>query len=107
MARARMKSDAFQPFELAEKLNVEPGQIVDLGTFDVTTGKRIQAPVAQAGPADVPINGRIVDLEGRPVAGVSVKVNAVPRPENRRPDRLDRRGQERGTAVDRLPTPRC
>ena len=77
MSGVRMKSDAFQPFELAEKLNVEPGQLVDLGTYSVTTGKRIQAPVAQAGPADVPINGRIVDLEGRPVAGVSVTVGSV------------------------------
>jgi len=31
-------------------------------------------PVPKAAPVDVPINGRIVDLEGRPVAGVSVKV---------------------------------
>jgi beta-lactamase regulating signal transducer with metallopeptidase domain/protocatechuate 3,4-dioxygenase beta subunit len=77
MARVRMKSDPFQPFELAEKLNVEPGQVVDLGTFDVTTGKRVQTPVAQAGLADVPIAGRIVDLEGRPVAGVSVTVGSV------------------------------
>ena len=80
MARARMKSDAFPPFELTEKLNVEPGQNVDLGTYNVATGKRIQAPVAQAGPADVPINGRIVDLEGRPVAGVSVRVLSVMKP---------------------------
>ena len=27
--------------------------------------------------ADVPINGRIVDLEGQPIAGVSVKVTSV------------------------------
>ncbi len=62
-----MKSDAFQPFELAEKLNVEPGQVVNLGTYNVATGKRTLPPAATVGPADVPINGRIVDLEGRPV----------------------------------------
>ena len=80
MARVRMKSDAFQPFELADKLNVEPGQVVDLGTYNVATGKRIEPPAASAGPADVPITGRIVDLEGRPVAGVSVKVDGVKAP---------------------------
>ena len=31
-------------------------------------------------PADVPITGRIVDLEGRPVAGVSVKVDGCQGP---------------------------
>ncbi len=82
MAGVRTKSDAFQPFELAKKLNVEPGQLVDLGTFNVTTGKRIPAPAAQAGPADVPINGRIVDLEGRPVAGASVTVGSVHGPKS-------------------------
>ena len=94
MARARMKPDAFEPFELAEKLNVEPGQVVDFGTFDVTTGKRIETSPAQAGPTDVPITGRIVDLEGRPVAGVSVTSGSFQTPENGRPDPLDRRSQE-------------
>ncbi len=71
MARVRMKSDAFEPFALAEKLTVESGQVVDFGTYDVATGKRIVAPAAKE-KADVPIRGRIVDLEGRPIAGVNV-----------------------------------
>ena len=51
---------------------------MDLGTFNVTTGKRIE-PARRGRPAtaDVPITGRIVDLEGQPVAGVSVKVGGV------------------------------
>jgi beta-lactamase regulating signal transducer with metallopeptidase domain/protocatechuate 3,4-dioxygenase beta subunit len=71
MARVRQKSDPFQPFELAERMTVEPGQVVNLGTYNVVTGKRIQAPAATE-KADIPIRGRIVDLEGRPVAGVTV-----------------------------------
>ena len=74
----RMEPDAFQPFELTKKLTVEPGQTVDFGTFDVNAGKHVNGPpTAQAAVTDVPINGRIVDLEGRPVAGVSVKVESV------------------------------
>ena len=80
MARARMKSDAFAPFELAEKLTVEPGQVVNFGTYNVTTGKRIETSPAQAGPTDVPITGRILDLEGRPVAGVSITTGSFQTP---------------------------
>ncbi len=80
MARVQMKSDAFQPFALADKLTVEPGQVINFGTYNVATGKRVEPPAAQAPPADVPINGRIVDLEGRPVAGVSVTVASVQGP---------------------------
>ncbi len=57
----------------------EPGATHDLGTVDAATGK----PVAPAAPAPapepkkeaatMPINGRIVDRQGRPVAGVQVK----------------------------------
>ena len=68
--RKKMEPDAFKPFELAKDLTVEPGQAVDLGTFEVSKGTRIEAAKAEA--ADVPITGRIIDLEGRPVAGVSV-----------------------------------
>jgi 5-hydroxyisourate hydrolase-like protein (transthyretin family) len=80
MARVRMKSDTFTPFALAEKLHVEPGQIVDFGTYSVATGKCIEPPAAQATTADVPITGRIVNLEGQPVAGVSIKVGGVSAP---------------------------
>ena len=61
----------FEPFELAKGLAPEPGKAVDLGTFDASTGKRVGAAAGKA--ADVPILGRVIDLEGRPVAGVSVR----------------------------------
>jgi beta-lactamase regulating signal transducer with metallopeptidase domain/protocatechuate 3,4-dioxygenase beta subunit len=62
----------FQTFDLASNRSFEPGQQVDLGTFEVTKGRRVE--VAKAESADVPITGRVIDLEGRPVAGVSVTV---------------------------------
>jgi RNA polymerase sigma factor (sigma-70 family) len=43
-------------------------------------------PVPKAGPADVPITGRIVDLEGRPVPGVAVRIEEMTRPKG---DNLD------------------
>ncbi len=69
----RMEPEAFQPFTLANDLRVGAGQSVELGTFDVTTTQRVDRVPGTAVP-DVPIQGRIVDLEGRPVAGVSVTV---------------------------------
>ena len=49
----------------------------------------------------MPITGRIVDLEGQPVAGVVVKVGSVLYAKNGRPDAVARRSQERRAAVDR------
>jgi len=65
----------FKRFPIAVKLTVQPSQAIDLGTFDVTTGKRVEVPAEPAKTveaATVPIRGRIIDLEGRPVAGVKV-----------------------------------
>ena len=63
---------------LAKDLKLEVGQSLDLGTFDATTGKRKDdPPVAKGATAGVPITGRIVNLEGQPVAGVLVKVESV------------------------------
>ena len=73
----KMEPEKFPQFELTHELRVEPGQVVALGTFDVTTAKRIEAPAGQVRPADVPITGRIVDLEGKPIAGVAVKLDSV------------------------------
>lgn len=73
----KMKPEAFQPFVLASALKAEPGQAIELGTFNAQTGKRIAAPEAKTGPADVPITGRIVDLEGRPIAGASIKATYI------------------------------
>ena len=67
----------FEEFHLVVDLKLETGQVVDLGTFDAKSGKRVEAPAAKAEvkkpeAADMPITGRIVDLEGRPIAGVTV-----------------------------------
>ena len=71
----RMEEEAFKSFPLSKDLKVEAGQVVDLGTFDVDTQRRIaDAKQEKTEPADVPITGRIIDLEGRPVAGVQVKL---------------------------------
>ena len=76
---AKMGPRQFEPFELARNLAAEPGQVVDLGTFNAATGKPIKALEKQAAveAKDVPITGRIVDLEGRPIAGVTVQVTQV------------------------------
>jgi beta-lactamase regulating signal transducer with metallopeptidase domain len=74
----RMEPETFKPFVLAKDLKLEPGQHLDFGTVDVNTGKRVDIPPAgNRVSADVPITGRIVNLEGQPIAGVSVKVNSV------------------------------
>ncbi|MGO9469130.1 MAG: M56 family metallopeptidase [Isosphaeraceae bacterium] len=41
----RMEPETFQ-FELAQGLKLDPGQVLDFGTFDVTTGRRVK----EAGP---------------------------------------------------------
>ena len=38
----RLEALTFQEFELARDLAAEPGQFIDLGTFDVTQGKRVR-----------------------------------------------------------------
>ena len=101
-----MEPEAFKPFTLAKDLKVEAGQVVDLGTFDVTTGQRVRPRPPDRGAADVPITGRIVDLEGRPVAGVSVKVGdaRIPKSDDLTPGstasrRASRRGSRPGTST--------
>ena len=60
------------------EIKVRPGETTDVGTLDVSTGKRLAEEQPKAAVrADVPITGRIIDLEGRPVAGVTVKVGSV------------------------------
>ena len=101
-----MEPEAFQPFELAEKLNVEPGQVVDFGTYNVTTGKRIEPPAAQAATrrrADHRSDRRPRGAAGRGRLGQDRRRS---RAEIRRPDSLDRGDQEGRAAVDRLSAPR-
>ena len=67
---------------------VRPGETTDVGEvrFQRNPVKRTQEQSAVEGPQtvtkDVPINGRIVDLEGRPVAGVSVKTGSYRTPKS-------------------------
>ena len=69
----------FKSFTLAADFAAKDGQIQDLGIFDVDLGKPILVtaaiPVSKASAvkpveaATVPIRGRILDLQGRPVVG--------------------------------------
>ena len=77
-ASGKMEPTRFKPFELARNLKPEPGQVIDLGTFNAATGQAIKTseqPAAvkddqgKVAARDVPITGRIVDLEGRPIRG--------------------------------------
>jgi beta-lactamase regulating signal transducer with metallopeptidase domain/protocatechuate 3,4-dioxygenase beta subunit len=71
----------FKDFEVARDFVAEPGRTVDLGTFDVNTGKKVAAstaaaeakPIPDVKPANVPITGRVIDLEGRPIPGVAIE----------------------------------
>src|SRR5262249_23637081 len=65
---------------------LDSGQLIDLGTFGAATGQPIKTaeqPAAvkddqgKAAARDVPITGRIVDLEGRPIPGVTVQVDST------------------------------
>ncbi len=58
------------------------------------------APAERAG-STVPITGRIVDLEGRPVVGATVQVTQIRKPKGEQPGSLDRGGQA-GRALDLL-----
>jgi len=81
--------DPDKAFELARNLKAEPGQVTDLGMFNAATGQRIkelEKPTAarskqgKAATRNMPITGRIVDLEGRPVAGATVQVTHITKP---------------------------
>ncbi len=82
-ASGKMEPPRFKPFELARNLKLDSGQMINLGTFSAATGQAIKTseqPAAvkqdqgKVAPRDVPITGRIVDLEGRPIPGVTVQV---------------------------------
>jgi hypothetical protein len=96
-ARGKMDTPRFKPFELAHNLKLQPGQVLDMGTFSAATGQQVNGPDQTtpakadraAAPAPyVPITGRIVDLEGRPVAGVTVQVGETLKAKGRRPESL-------------------
>ena len=85
-ASGKMEPPRFKPFELARDLKLDSGQVIDLGTFSAATGQAIKTseqPAAvkhdqgKVAARDVPITGRIVDLEGRPVRGVTVQVDST------------------------------
>ncbi len=71
---------------MVEGLTAQTSQVVDVGTFDAVTGKQVKGPDhppqvrdprADAAMRDMPISGRIVDLEGRPIAGVTVRTSSI------------------------------
>jgi beta-lactamase regulating signal transducer with metallopeptidase domain/protocatechuate 3,4-dioxygenase beta subunit len=93
--RIKPEPEAFKAFEVAHNLKAEPGQVIALGTFNAATGKPVKEPEKPAtenaaqdkDPAGkMPITGRIVDLEGRPVAGASVQITQITKPKG---DKLD------------------
>ena len=74
--------------------SLRAGELIDLGDIRIEAAevKRTDAmatalkpsdkpkPTPELKPADVPITGRIVDLEGRPIPGVTVQVDSTSRP---------------------------
>ena len=74
-----MEPETFKPFDSGQGPEARARAVARLrnGRCEHRQARRPDAPAAKAAAADVPINGRIVNLEGQPVAGVSVKVNQV------------------------------
>ncbi len=95
-ATGKMEPEQFKPFELARNLTAEPGQVIALGTFNASDrpasqgagkdARRRRASTPQVPIRTMPITGRIIDLEGRPVAGVTVQVTQITKPKG---DSLD------------------
>ena len=49
VASVKKDAEAFKPFELARDLKPQPGQVIDLGTFNAATGKRIDGGETASG----------------------------------------------------------
>ena len=114
-ARGKMEPERFQPFDLARNVKLDSGQLIDLGTFNAATGQAIKTPEqpaavkddqGKAAARDVPITGRIVDLEGRPVPGVTVPGRLDLQGEGRRPDSLAGGRAARRAALGGVSAPR-
>jgi beta-lactamase regulating signal transducer with metallopeptidase domain/5-hydroxyisourate hydrolase-like protein (transthyretin family) len=60
----------FKSVALANDLKAKPGETIDFGTFDVTTGKRVAADEKPK----VMLRSKVVDPDGKPVAGARVMV---------------------------------
>ena len=69
----------FKNIDVARALALETAQVVDLGTFEVTTGRRVEAPKA-ASKDDDTVRGQVVGPDGQPVAGASVIASFARRP---------------------------
>jgi beta-lactamase regulating signal transducer with metallopeptidase domain/protocatechuate 3,4-dioxygenase beta subunit len=85
-ASGKTEPPRFKPFELARNVKLEPGQVIDLGTFSAATGQPIKTSEqltavkddqGKVTAGDIPITGRIVDLEGRPIRGVTIQVDST------------------------------
>jgi RNA polymerase sigma factor (sigma-70 family) len=114
VASAKKEPERFPSFDLARNLSAKSGKLIDLGTFNATTGKpieRAEKPAEtkgqerKAATRTMPITGRIVDLEGRPVGGVTVQITQIQKPKG---DILDpwieavKRSEPPWTAADNL-----
>jgi beta-lactamase regulating signal transducer with metallopeptidase domain/protocatechuate 3,4-dioxygenase beta subunit len=95
VASIKKEPELFPSFYLARNLKSESGKTIDLGTFNATTGKpakELEKPTTEkvlqdTNPASkMPITGRIVDLEGRPVTGATVRITQITKPKG---DNLD------------------
>ncbi|MDR3623314.1 MAG: carboxypeptidase regulatory-like domain-containing protein [Paludisphaera borealis] len=75
--RLTINSQKPSRFALREAVAVKPGETTDVGEVRFKKEGEKATQAAQTAPADVAITGRIVDLEGRPVAGVVVKIGGV------------------------------
>lgn len=67
-------------WEQRETLAQSPANVAVMVKFQAEPAERSDPLAAQARPADVPISGRVVDLEGRPVPGVSISVRSYMKP---------------------------
>ncbi len=84
----KLGPERFMAFAMLEDLTAEPSQVIDVGTFNAENQQRVKGPEhppltrdarAEAALREVPVNGRIVDLQGRPIAGVTVRVSSITR----------------------------
>jgi beta-lactamase regulating signal transducer with metallopeptidase domain len=71
---------------LAGLLGLKPAEAPPSAPPEEPASKIQQESVTPKSPSDVPINGRIVDLEGRPVAGVRVKIEELLSPKGKNLD---------------------
>ena len=71
------QSSSVRPWDEAIVVATAPGYGIGLPTFRPGQRPNVEALTLQLAKDDVPITGRILDLEGKPVAGVAVGVHSL------------------------------